>query len=149
MGTIYSSTHPPLEQINSIQLKLMIHECKRAHRLGRLGGSNSNSPYHEFLLCQLGNVTYSLHEWLNKLCAYSITHEVDDTINQSDIEDVDALESLQIGADISDDQVEWNAEKASAMFAVLRLCAKARKLGLVSSEKFEEVTSIHVLPSFD
>ena len=148
-GTIYSSAHPHLEQINSIQLKLMIHECKRAHRLGVLGGSNPNSPYHEFLLCQLGNVTYSLHEWLNKLCAYSITHEVDVTINQSDIEDVDALESLQIGADISDDQVEWNAEKASAMFAVLRLCAKARELGLVSSEKFEEVTSIHVPPSFE
>ena len=36
-GAIYSSNHPPLEQINSIQLKLMIHECKRAHRLGVLG----------------------------------------------------------------------------------------------------------------
>ena len=49
--TIYSCTHPPLGQINSIQLKLMIHECKRAHQLGVLGGSNPNSPYHEFLHC--------------------------------------------------------------------------------------------------
>ena len=145
--TIYSSTHPPLEQINSIQLKLMIHECKRAHRLDRLGGSNPHSHHYKSLQRQLGEVTNSLHKWLNKLCAYSLTHEVDVSINRSAIEDVDALASLQIGLDISDNQVDWNAEKASAVFAVLKQCAKARKLGLTSSEKFEEVTSIHVSPS--
>ena len=147
--TIYSSTHPPIDQINSIQLKLMIHECKRALRLGRLGGSNPNSNHYKSLQRQLGDVTNSLHEWLNKLCAYSLTHEVDVTINRSAIEDVDALASLQIGLDISDTQVEWNAEKASAVFAVLKQCAKARKLGPTSNEKFEDVTSIRVSPSPD
>ena len=66
---IYSGTHPPPEQINTIHLKLILHECKCAHRLGALGGSNPKSHYHEPLKCQLGNVRYEFYDWLDKLCA--------------------------------------------------------------------------------
>lgn len=135
---IFNSPQATLDQLHRIYLKWLIHQYKRIHWLCALGGDNCESYCHAALQCQLEYGPNDYHDWLEKLAAYSMIHDIAVTINGEDIEDAKVLDSLQTGAAMFDDQVGWVTAKAPAFFALLQTHAKDRANGVVSCEQFEK-----------